>query len=109
MFVKVYRYHIRPEKTEEFFDIQERAGKIYRKHISYRVVYLESKDDPGLWVEIQWCSDENAYRRAMASINAEPGIKELWQEFQTVLDPEKPDIQEECFNQIRSEGDSPLI
>ncbi|MGB7055354.1 MAG: hypothetical protein WBE28_08555 [bacterium] len=109
MFVKVYRYHIRSEKTEEFLDIQERAGKIYRRHVSYRAVYLKSQDDPGLCLEIQWCADEDTYRSAMERINSEPGIKELWQEFQILLDPEKPDIQEECFNQIRSEGDSPLI
>jgi hypothetical protein len=105
MFVKVYRYHIRPDKTKEFLSIQERAGEIYRKHVSYRAVYLQSQDDPGLWLEIQWCSDEAAYRRAMDLINAEPGIKKLWQEFQGLLDPEKPNVQEECFHQIRSEGD----
>ena len=103
MFVKVYRYHIRPDKTEEFLNIQQRAGEIYRKHVSYRAVYLKNQDDPGLWLEIQWCSDEDVYRRAMESINAEPAIKELWQEFQLLLDPEKPGVQEERFEQIRAE------
>jgi len=108
VFVKVYRYHIRTDKTEEFLDIQERVGKIYKKHVAYRAVYLQSQDDPGLWLEIQWCGDEDTYLEAMNAINAEPGIKELWQDFQTLLDPEKPDVEEECFNQIRSEGDLSL-
>jgi len=106
MFVKVYRYHIRPDKTKEFLDIQERAGKIYRKHLSYRVEYLQSRDDPGLWLEIQWCADEDTYRTALNSIDAEPGIKELWREFQKILDPGKPKIEEEYFEQVHTEDSS---
>jgi hypothetical protein len=109
MSVKVYRYHIRPDKTAEFLDIQQRAGEIYRKYVSYRAVYLKSQDDPGLWLEIQWCSDEDAHRRAMESINAEPAIKQIWQEFQMILDPEKPKIEEEYFEQVHSEGNSSLV
>ena len=108
MFVKIYRYHIQPGKTKEFLDIQKRAGEIYKKHVHYRAVYLQSKDDPGLWLEIQWCPDEDTYRCAMKSINAEPGIKELWETFQALLDKEKPDIQEECFEQVHAIGDLPL-
>lgn len=108
MFVKVYRYHIQSDKTDEFLGIQRRVGEIYSKHASYRSVYLRSRDEPGLWLEIQWCVDEDTYRHAMESINAEPGIGKLWQEFQMLLDPEKPGVQEECFEQVHSIGDLPL-
>jgi len=107
VFVKIYRYHIRPNKTEEFLDIQKRAGKIYRKHVSYRVVYLKNKEDPRMWLEIQWCADEDTYRQAMNLINAEPGIKRLWQEFQEILDPSDPEIHEEYYEQIHSEDGGP--
>ena len=109
MFVKVYRYHIRPDKEEAFLAMQERAGAVYKKHVHYRTVYLKSEDDPGLWLEIQWCRDKETYQRAMALINALPGIEQLWKEFQLLLDPEKTDIKDECFHQIHSEGDQSLI
>lgn len=108
MFVKVYRYHIQPGKTDEFLDVQRRAGEIYSKHVSYRSVYLKSRDEPGLWLEVQWCADEDTYRHAMEVINAEPGIDRLWHEFQVLLDPEKPGVQEECYEQVHSFGDLPL-
>lgn len=104
MFVKVYRYRIQSDKTQEFLLIQERASRIYRKHVSYRAVYLQSQDDPSLWLEIQWCDDEETYRRAMEVINSEPEIKELWKEFQSLLDPNDPVVQEERFEQVRADG-----
>jgi hypothetical protein len=103
VFVKIYRYHIQPNKTERFLDIQKRAGKIYSKHVSYRAVYLKNQENPGMWLELQWYADEDMYRKAMSLINAEPGIKKLWQEFQEILDPNDPEIQEEYYEQIRSE------
>jgi len=45
----------------------------------------------------------------MESINAEPAIKQIWQEFQMILDPEKPKIEEEYFEQVHSEGNSSLV
>jgi hypothetical protein len=109
VFVKVYRYHIRPNKKNEFLHIQERAAEIYKKHVHYHAVYLQSEDDPGLWLEIQWCRDQDTYRQAMDLINAESGIERLWKEFQLLLDPEKPGIQEECFCQVHSEGDPSIV
>jgi len=103
MFVKVYRYRIRPEKTEKYFVIQERAGKIYQKHVRYRAVYLRSQDDSSLWQEIHWYPDEETYHRSMELINAEPEIKQLWREFQAILDPHDPEIHEEHYEQFRSE------
>jgi hypothetical protein len=107
MFVKVYSYRIRPARAKEFLRIQERAGHIYRKHVAYRAVHLQKRDDPCQWLEIQWYSDEAAYRRSMELINAEPEIERLWREFQTVLDPEDRTIVEEYYNQMRAEGNLP--
>jgi len=103
MFVKIYRYRVQPEKIEDYLGIQERAGKIYQKHVHYRAVYLRSQDDPYLWQEIHWYPDEETYHRSMELINAEPEIKQLWREFQATLDPNDPEIHEEYFEQIRYE------
>ena len=103
MFVKVYRYHVQHDKTEQYLAIQERAGQIYQKHVRYRAVHLRSQDDPGLWLEIHWYPNEETYRRSMDLINAEPAIKQLWLEFKATLDPDDKEIHEEYYEQIRSE------
>jgi hypothetical protein len=103
MFVKAYRYRVQADKAEEYLTIQERAGQIYKKHVRYRSVYLRSEDDPGLWMEIHWYTDEKTYRRAMDLINCEPAINQLWLELKAVLDPDDPEIHEEYYEQIRSE------
>lgn len=104
MFVKVYRYRIKQEKIEEFLDIQRRACQIYQKHVTYRAVHLQRHDDPSHWLEIHWYPDQATYHHSMDLINAEPEIERLWQEFQTVLDPKDTAIYEECYEQVRSEG-----
>jgi len=107
MFVKVYRYRIKPARVKEFLSVQERAADIYRKHAAYRVVHLQKQDDPCQWLEIQWFEDEAAYRRSMDLINGEPEIERLWHKFQTVLDPEDKTIIEEFYDQIRAEDNLP--
>jgi len=103
MYVKVYSYRIQPGKVKEFLDIQERAGRVYKKHAKYRVVLMQKVDDPCQWLEIQWYQDEAAYRRGVDLINAEPEIELLWQEFQMLLEPVDDTVIEEYYNQIRSE------
>ncbi len=103
MFVKVYRYRIKPDKTEEFLEIQQRAGQIYQKHVTYRAVHLQKQGEPGQWMEIHWYPDEAAYHRSMELVDSEPEIKRLWQKFQALLDPTDKTVNEEYFAQIRSE------
>ncbi|MFQ5820430.1 MAG: hypothetical protein ACE5I5_10625 [Candidatus Heimdallarchaeota archaeon] len=100
MFVKVYRYRIQPEKTKRFLAIQERAGKIYQKHIRHRVVILRSRKDLNLCLEVHWYPDEDTYRRGIDLINAEPMIDQLWEEFQATLDPNDPTVHEEYYEQL---------
>ena len=37
MFVKVYRYRVRPERAEEYLDIQRRAARVYGSHMRFRL------------------------------------------------------------------------
>lgn len=107
MFVKVYRYRIQPASTKEFLHIQERADRIYKKHVAYRVIHLQMRDDPCQWLEIQWYQNEAEYRRSIDLINAEPEIQLLWKEFQTLLDPDDETVIEEYYDQIRAEDNLP--
>ncbi len=99
MFVKVYSYRIRPDKEQEFIAIQEAANRIYSRHVEFRSVHLQNRDDPSRWMEIQWCQDEDAYNNAIRRIDAEPEIGSLWERFQALLDPEDEKVHEEVFIQ----------
>ncbi len=107
MFVKVYRYRIPPEKTNNVLTIQRRVDQLYKKHIHYRVVILKSTKDPSLWLEIHWYPNEEAYHRGIELINAEPTVSQLWQEFLQNLDPKDPTIYEEYYNQLWFEENLP--
>jgi hypothetical protein len=100
MFVKVYRYRIQPDKTDACLAIQERAARIYRKHIRYRSVHLRNLDDPCQWLEIHWYPDEETYRNRIDRINSDPEIDRLWSEFQGILDPDHDGVSEEMFEQL---------
>ncbi len=95
------------DKTDEFLYIQKRAGQICQKHVKYHGAPLQKADDVGHWLEIHWYPDEDAHQRSTDLINAEPKIRQLWQEFQAVLDPEDNKITEECCSQVRSEDNLP--
>jgi hypothetical protein len=100
MIVKVYRYRIQPDKTDAYLAIQERAARIYRKHIRYRSVHLRSLDDPSQWLEVHWYPDQETYRNRIDRINSDPEIDRLWSEFQGILDPDHDGVSEEMFEQL---------
>ncbi len=100
MFVKVYRYRVQPDKTEDYLAIQEKAAAIYQKYIRYRSVHLRKLDDPRQWLEIHWYPDEETYRVGIDRINSDPEIDRLWSEFQKILEPDNDGISEEMFEQL---------
>jgi len=97
MFVKVYRYRVRPEMTESYLDLQRRAARVYGSHMRFTSVHLQSTTDPVAWVEVQWFEDEAAFRKGMELVDADPEVRGLWNEFKGVLDPRSPEIVEETY------------
>ena len=104
MFVKVYRYHIPPAHIQRFLLLQQSADRIYRRYADYRVVFLQSQSEPGTWLEIHWYPDGAKHNQVMLQIQHEPEINQLWQEFQSLLDPAHRDIEEESFQQVLELG-----
>jgi len=95
MFVRLFRYRVRPEKLERYLTIQEQACQIYRRHESVRTSYFQAAGDPCTWLEVHWYPDEETCRRATEEINGDPQIPALWDEFQRALDPAvHPTIEE---------------
>ncbi|MYL63516.1 hypothetical protein GLW07_09140 [Bacillus hwajinpoensis] len=97
MFVKVYEYHIREESMEEYYRIQQKAGEIYKKYIDVETTYLQSKEDSSKWMEIAKYESEEDYQKALALINQEKEIQELFKAFEAILLSEPNMIRDEDF------------
>ena len=97
MFVKIYEYHIQPEKTEEFLSIQERASEIYSKNLNFHTMYINSKKDETKWIEISRYKDEIEYIKSITMINEHREIQELFTRFESLLLTDKNEIREEDF------------
>jgi antibiotic biosynthesis monooxygenase (ABM) superfamily enzyme len=104
MYVKVYVYHIQPEKEDKYLEIQEKAAKLYQKYIHSHSVHLKSKNHETKWIEISWYKDKEAYDNSINLVNQEKEIQELYASFQSVLDPTNPEIIEEDFLQIAAKN-----
>ncbi|WP_417897667.1 hypothetical protein ABN702_15410 [Bacillus haimaensis] len=99
MFVKVYQYHIQQDKVKEYFEIQQKSSEIYRKYITSKTTYLNSKADPTKWLEISRYENEEEYDKSMKLVNEEAEIQDLFKRFQSLLVSEKREIIEEDFIQ----------
>ena len=97
MFVKVYQYHIRKDKENEFFAIQEKVFDLYRKHIDVHITYLQSKTDETKWLEMATYKNEAEYIQSIQQINEEQEIQSLFSAFQLILVDGKQEIIEEDF------------
>ena len=97
MFVKVYQYHIRKDKENEFFAIQEKVFDLYRKHIDVQITYLQSKTDETKWLEMATYKNEAEYIQSIQQINEEQEIQRLFSAFQLLLVEGKQEIGEEDF------------
>jgi heme-degrading monooxygenase HmoA len=101
MFVKIYEYHIQPDKEQEYLNIQQKAGEIYKRHIDAHSLHLKSRDDPSKWMEITRYRDEEEYKRSIVLINQYEEIHELFRGFQSLLASEKSEIREEDFIAVK--------
>ena len=97
MFVKLYQYHIKKEKENEFFAIQDKVFDLYRKHIDVHITYLQSKTDETKWLEIATYKTEAEYIQCFHQINEEQEIQRLFSAFQLLLVEGKQEISEEDF------------
>ncbi|MCM3768760.1 hypothetical protein [Neobacillus niacini] len=98
MFVKVYQYHIRKDKVNDFFAIQEKVAMAYGNYLDFHTIYLNSNEDETKWYEITRYRDEAEYKRSLAAINEQEEIQELFATFQSLLVSEKREITDEDFS-----------
>jgi hypothetical protein len=104
MFIKVYEYHILPDKDKEYLKIQEKAGEIYSRHIDSRTLHLKSMEDPSKWMEITSYRNEEEYEKSIELINQYEEIQELFREFQALLISDENEVREENFHIVKKRG-----
>lgn len=101
MFIKVYEYHIKPDKEQEYLRIQKKAADIYSRHIDSHSLHLKSKHDPSKWMEITHYRNEEEYKKSIELINQYDEIQQLFREFQSFLISERCEIREEDFTVVK--------
>ena len=97
MVVKSYQYSIQRDKVDEFLAIQEESAAIYRQHLAFHTMYLNSTEDESKWIEMTFYQNEENYQQGIESINKESEIHILFEKFQSLLCPENNQILEESF------------
>lgn len=101
MFVKMYQYHIQPDKVEEYLHIQEKALEIYSSYLQFHTMYFKSNEDETKWVEISRYKNKEEYQKSIEIINEHSEIQVLFAHFQSLLVPEKSEISEEDFVELK--------
>lgn len=95
MYVKMYTYHVRPERVNDYLIIQKRADLIYSKFVLKHSFHLNNRDEPSKWVEIHQYESEEHYREAITKINTEQEMNELFVQFLDVLIPHTAIVEED--------------
>jgi len=91
MFLKTFRYRIRPAKMGEYLAIRQQADAIYDRHLQQTPTYLQSASDPYQWLELYHYQDDSTYRQ----MQQDEALAKLWVRFQAILDPTYPAAVEE--------------
>ncbi len=99
MFVKVYTYHVKKEKVEQYLAIQNKAVEVYMRYINCQTIHLQSHEDETKWMEITEYESEEVYNRNIVLVNENKEIQEFYKSFQEVL-LENSEIYEEDFTKI---------
>ncbi|WP_423410159.1 hypothetical protein AABM38_09590 [Heyndrickxia sp. MSNUG] len=99
MFFKVYTYHVKPEREQDFFEIQAQAENVYSRFVEKQSLFLRSKDDNAKWMEIQIYKDENSFNESIKIIDQQKEIIDLYTRFMKLI-ISKEELIEENYEQI---------
>lgn len=103
MFVKIYTYHVLPEKEQELMDVLTQSEEIYSKYITKQSFVLKSRDNSTKWMEIHRYQDKETYDESIEVINQHPEIKHLYSRFLELVDSME-ELTEEDFMEITRNG-----
>lgn len=107
MFLKTFRYRIKPAKMGEYLAIRQEADAIYHRFLPQSPTYLQSASDPYQWLEMYHYSDEANYQSSLAQMQQDEALAKLWQRFQAILDPSYPAAVDEYRYSDSTNGAAP--
>ena len=103
MFIKLYSYHIKPDKLQEYLEIQEEANRIYSLYSDSKIIHLQSKNDETKWVEIQIYKNEQFYYKTIKKLDKKQEIQVLYKRFLEVIISHE-EISEDNYQLIDIKG-----
>ncbi len=107
MFLKTFRYRIKPAKMGEYLAIRQQADGVYQRHLTQMPSYLQSATDPYQWLELYHYTDETSYRTSIEQMQQDEELAKLWARFQAILDPAYPAVVDEYRYNESSNGRPP--
>lgn len=99
MFVKIYSYHIKSGKEQEYLKIQEEADQVYSRFLDRKTLHLQRKTDQTQWLEIHIYKSEEIFNDTIQIIDKQPEIQGLYKKFLEVITSQE-EISEENYQLI---------
>ena len=94
LYIVVYHYKIPIDKTIDYFRLEKRAIEAYMENGCVKVEIYRDAENPQRWMEINRFHDREHYLRVASTLDDDPRISQLFEEFQELLggaecEPEK--------------------
>ena len=101
LYIVVYHYKIPIDKTIEYFKLEKKAIEAYLENGCVKVEIYRDAEDPQRWMEINRFMDREHYQRVASTLDEDPRISQLFEEFQELLcDAEYEPEKKEYFHMI---------
>jgi len=101
VYIVVYHYKIPLDKTIEYFKLEKKAIDAYLENGCVKVEIYRDAEDPQRWMEINRFRDREHYQRVASTLEEDPRISQLFEEFQELLvDAEYEPDKKEYFHMI---------
>jgi len=89
MFVVVYHYLVPIEKTKQYILLEKQATKVYMEYGCLGVEIYRDAKDPRRWMEINRFRDMEHYNEVIGTVDEDPRIKRLYDEFMSLFSAEE--------------------
>ena len=101
VYIVVYHYKIPVDKTIAYFKLEKKAIEAYLENGCVKVEIYRDSEDPQRWMEINRFRDKEHYLQVSSTLQSDPRISQLFEEFQELLgDVEYEPEKNEYFHMI---------
>lgn len=100
LFVVTYHYMMPTEKTKQYIMLEMRAIEIYLEHGCLGVEIYRDAKDPRKWMELNRYKDREHYNEVTASVDADPRLKPIFDEFITLFEEKSQPEKNTYFRMI---------